>query len=796
MSQRNVDNFYPHTLKVDDNYGKLQVKNYHINNLQTLNEVDDYICIFENNGKEFPEIALGIKYKLAKTKDERKELCETSSRRQPGESRLFVRRDDWINPDESDFECAAYDSNGERLKYDEAINQEFLTLPSKKLCDSYNDKNGEKGLAHPKYKKIAYTKMIPKKITNPVIDLKVDILDDKIVNRSKAIIFWLIYGFVAVLVIIWTVLGSKDKPVTFFDSISEIIMNRFIYYLILLGAYMYAFCPFNVCMLDKDIPLYRRDFTKATKDMACGYSKNTTTYLENGVLRNYDNSYYMKYMDPLISFLFRGNRLVKKNMNTLNKSVCEYCKIDYTCIENSPYNEIDIIKPQVIEVNYLSLINNENNFVSGNARVKNLEPVINYLYDFDSNNRPYDTGTIIIVKNDANLLKNTNLELYTSLFYDSKNDEIIDDDINNSIYMCSVILKESRPDKNNFENLDGSDYEYKWIRIRNREGEFFFNEDINTLRIKRCPYSFRVFSVGTNYDLLDYNISLKPKDFVNKFKDDNINYYDYPYYPEFNVKELNGDFTFGQQSDLVKRKLTKIYKYLINDPSYKFRTKNISFINGELVRYGYELTPRQILNEPIRKVFIEFNLYLNECKKYRRIISELIDFYNDDEDDLDYLKYYNPEYENKNNNMYLLADYKYDYESILKYIKLDNLDKYREVMFRLYEKMVNLDYMQREDLREKLISLLMKQFNEFRLKNLKRQNIKNFTGLEYLLNYKNKSVNLSKPITFKSNKNKIISFREKYVLQEFVVDHIYDKNYKKDSVENKCKICGQKCILN
>ena len=72
MSERNKDNFYPHTLKVDDNYASLKVKNYHINNLQTLNEVDDYICIFENNGKEFPEIALGIKYKLAKTKDERK----------------------------------------------------------------------------------------------------------------------------------------------------------------------------------------------------------------------------------------------------------------------------------------------------------------------------------------------------------------------------------------------------------------------------------------------------------------------------------------------------------------------------------------------------------------------------------------------------------------------------------------------------------------------------------------------------------------------------------------------------
>ena len=60
---------------------------------------------------------------------------------------------------------------------------------------------------------------------------------------------------------------------------------------------------------------------------------------ENGVIRNYDNSYYMKYFDPVISYLFNGNRVIKNNMNKLNKSVCEYCKMDYTCIENSPYNQ-------------------------------------------------------------------------------------------------------------------------------------------------------------------------------------------------------------------------------------------------------------------------------------------------------------------------------------------------------------------------------------------------------------------------------------------------------------------------
>jgi len=794
MSERNKDNFYPHTLKVDDNYASLKVKNYHINNLQTLNEVDDYICIFENNGKEFPEVALGIKYKLAKTKDERKELCESASRRQPGESRLFVRRDDWIDPDESEFECATYDSTGNRLKYDESINQEFLTLPSKKLCDSYNDKNGAKGLSHPKYSKIAYTKMIPKKLTNPVIDLKVDILDDSLLNRSKAIIFWLIYAFVAILVILWTVIGIKDKNSSFYDSLSNLLMNKFIYYLILFGVYMYLYCPFNVCTIDRDLPLYRRDFTKAAKDMTCDYTKNTSSYLENNIIRNYDNSYYMKFFDPVISFLFESNRIAKKNLNTLNKSICEYCKMDYTCIDNSPYNQIDIVKPNIIEVNFQDLINSSDKFVSDRAKANFIEPVIDYLYKYNSNNKPYDTGTIVIVKNDYNFLKSNNIQLFQSLFYDSEKDEYRDDDINNSVYMCCVVLKEGSPNKNDFKSLNGGDYEYKWLRVRHREGDFFFNEELSTLRIKRCPISYRVFSVGTNYDLLGYNMSLNAKDFVKKFKDDNIDFYEYPYYPEFNIKELNGEYSFGQQTNLVKRKLTKIYKYLIKDPSYKFRTKNISFFNGQLIRYDHNITPRQLFSKPISDVFIEFNTYLEECKKYRRIISELTDFYNDDEDDIDYLKYYNPKYENKNNSLYLLADYKYDFDSILKYIKLDNLESYKEIMFRLYEKMVNLDYMQREDLRDRLIKIIMSKFEDLRIKNFKRANIKIFTGLEYLINYANKSINTSKKVSF-TYRNKLISFSENYVLQEFVVDHIFEKNYKKDSVENMCKICGQKCIL-
>ena len=45
---------------------------------------NDYLCIFENNGQEFPEIALGLTYKNAKSLAERKDACESKQRNADG----------------------------------------------------------------------------------------------------------------------------------------------------------------------------------------------------------------------------------------------------------------------------------------------------------------------------------------------------------------------------------------------------------------------------------------------------------------------------------------------------------------------------------------------------------------------------------------------------------------------------------------------------------------------------------------------------------------------------------------
>ena len=756
------DKYYPNTLKVDDRYTTTRYKNRNINNLQNMKEMDEYVCVFENVGVEYPEMAMGLKYKTARSKNERKEICENDSRRTPGESTLYLKRDDWINPDVDEYECAAFDENGKRLIYD--VSFENMKFPSKKLCDAYSNGNGP--LNHPRYLKVKSTKMVPKQRDNPIIDLRVDEVDDSYSNTSRGKIFWFIYFILIVLILYWNINYAVERPYSFYDYVNSIFMSKTIFIILLFGAYVFLFCPFNMCTLNENAPLYRKDFTKATKDTVCGYTDNTSSYLENEVLRNYDNSYYMKFFDPLISLIFIGNRNVKNQMKEFNDYACEYCKMEYNCIDRPPFNIIDIIKPLIIEVDINSLnINNEN-----------YEFQINEKYKLNSSNKPYDTGSIIILKTG------------------NKND-----DVNNSVFMCCCIINENSSNKNSLNDINGLDYEYKWVKIKTRKGDFKYNDDVNLLRIKRCPVSYRVFAIDTNYDMIGYNISLSVSEFINKFSNNFGLYYEYPYFPNFSISELNNDPQFNKKPDFIKRKLTKIYKYLINNPSYKFRTKNVSFYNGNLVRYDYILSPRQNITDTYTlDIIFNCKLYLEECKKYRNLISEINDFYNDDENDEDYLKHYNGSHMELNKDVYLTSDYNYDFKQVLANINLDNIDNINDIMYKFNIYMVNLNYVQREELRTTFSKEILKRYNELKTKNMERKNpeiLSNIEFLKYKANVQLSNDSNSKLITYKF-KNVQSNFYEIFVFQEFVSEHIYEKNYTSSYVENSCSICGQKCNLD
>ena len=86
------DNIIPNTLKSDDDINDLHFKYKNINNLSNLRNLDDFVCVFENNWIEYTKLAMGLKYKLARTKAEKKDICESKGRLS-GEVLLFIKND-------------------------------------------------------------------------------------------------------------------------------------------------------------------------------------------------------------------------------------------------------------------------------------------------------------------------------------------------------------------------------------------------------------------------------------------------------------------------------------------------------------------------------------------------------------------------------------------------------------------------------------------------------------------------------------------------------------------------------
>ena len=131
----------PHTLKVDSNIKDDYYKNYDAYNMTGLKQQEDYLCVLENVGQELPEIVLGLNYRAATSKAQRKDICENKYRKPGSEAALYIRKDDWIS-DKDDLQCAVYkteDDSRETYK----INGEYRKFPSKKLCDKYKTKGNQ-----------------------------------------------------------------------------------------------------------------------------------------------------------------------------------------------------------------------------------------------------------------------------------------------------------------------------------------------------------------------------------------------------------------------------------------------------------------------------------------------------------------------------------------------------------------------------------------------------------------------------------------------------------------------------
>ena len=765
MSSPDFNKYYPHSLKVDELVAEEQINNKNRKNLQNLNNVNDYLCVFENIGIEYPEAALGLKYRSSTTKAERKDLCENKGRNSQGvEGLIYIKKDDWINPDEVDYECGVFNMDGTRKTYHKTPSQDPRKFPSKKLCDKYYDKNSGNDF---------YTKMVSSKLDTPAIDLRAPDIDEEHLNNSKGKLFWMVYIIAMSFFIMWTLKFNVQRPYQFYDYIQAIFVNKGMYLIVIFGIYIYLFCPFDTCYHNNDTPLWRKDFNRFAKECMCDYTNNNVSYMEEGVCTKYDNSSWMKKFDSIIGLFLNLNRKIERPLKYINSSMCNYCEVDYPCIDRRPYNSLFITTPEYLTVYSNDLKNDTNKTVSNYANRKNYVAAINEKYKYKQN-KPYDTGTIIHLRTD--------------------------DDYDKVLLMSCLKIN---PNKNNrTTGIDGSDYSYSWIYVRDRNGLTIFNDLIENLRVKVCPYSFRILAVATNYELLDYNIPISEYDFITKIEKNEIDYKSYPYFPTFDLIQLKSfkkgynNYLFNDRPDFIKRKLISVYKYLTRHPSQKFRTKNITILGGNILRYDLTSSKLELNNKTLDDYYLKNINYISQCSKYINKLNEINDYHNDDEEEEEYLKFYNNSHQAIPRDFYLTANYKLDIEGIFNKIKInsDNEDL-NEVMYNLNMEIYNLNYIQRNDVRRKINNKIIENFNKIREPYINRSNPDIFSQLEYFYQNKNNIIYTSKPVTIKDG-NYTINLTETFKLEEIVNQHEFSKKeYIKDGIVNECIFCKQTCKM-
>ena len=103
--------------------------------------------------------------------------------------------------------------------------------------------------------------------------------------------------------------------------------------------------------------------------------------------------------------------------------------------------------------------------------------------------------------------------------------------MNNRLFMCCLSMN-GRPiiGRGRLSGINGYDYVYHWIKLKDRDGDIEYMSDINLLRIKMCKDSYRILSVDNNYDLLDYNISLPISTYISIFEKNSVDYTEYPFF--------------------------------------------------------------------------------------------------------------------------------------------------------------------------------------------------------------------------------------------------------------------------
>lgn len=303
----------------------------------------DYMCVFENAGYEIPPEYFGPLYTMSSDFSLRKKICESQTRDAGAEGGIYIKRSDWIDPTNKQGICGIYDIKGNRLQTEKGDNRQFS---AKSLCDMYNTPKPDPTNQN----NIIISKVNPPDIINPVTDYdqKQPYSNDKqsIFVRENTIIICLI--IIAILYIFYVLKFQVERPYHMFDTAKRLFFDRVLFMILMIGLYIYLFCPNGTCYHELLTPNIRRTTDVESYRILCDNMKNfrarRSIEITNicDTLLNYTDIPLTYCNDALVTIGTNANRDI---YNTVHSSMdgCYICHVSEPCIKRDGHHVLKYI---------------------------------------------------------------------------------------------------------------------------------------------------------------------------------------------------------------------------------------------------------------------------------------------------------------------------------------------------------------------------------------------------------------------------------------------------------------------
>ena len=302
----------------------------------------DYMCAFENASYEIPPEYFGMLYTMSENFNERKNMCETSTRDAGAEAGIYIKRTDWLDPTK-DAVCGIFDLNNKRLQTEKGDKRQF---PSKTLCDMYN-----KPRPDPKNpNNLIVSKLVPQEVLNPVTDYdKLELSDDDKSYEVRDNYMISMIGLAIIIYIFYVFRFQINRPYEFYDVAQKLFLNRILTIIVLFGLFIYTFCPYGTCFHLSSTPIFYKKPASDSYNTVCDNLQNFRSKRTNEVLGICDNVIPMYGNSISVCNKVLDSINNNDNRNTyygIYKEIqgCYGCLVPKPCIRRNSHHMINIIK--------------------------------------------------------------------------------------------------------------------------------------------------------------------------------------------------------------------------------------------------------------------------------------------------------------------------------------------------------------------------------------------------------------------------------------------------------------------